>query len=86
MIAPEPRLIVILRLVERVPVSDPTPRGRGRPLVYSDRLVLKALVIMIVRHLHHVHELLAVVAEPTGEMEQVRSLLTEGGRFPCRRT
>jgi hypothetical protein len=41
---------------------------------------------MIVRHLHHVHELLAVVAEPTGEMEQVRSLLTEQGRFPCRRT
>jgi hypothetical protein len=49
-------------------------------------LVLKALVVMIVRHLHHVHELLAVVAEPTGEMEQVRTLLTQEGRFPCRRT
>jgi hypothetical protein len=86
MIALESRLIVMLRLVERIPMPDPAPRGRGRPPVYSDRLVLKALVVMIVRHLHHVHELLAVVAEPTGEMEQVRSLLTQEGRFPCRRT
>ncbi len=86
MIAPESRLIVMLRVVERIPIPEPTARGRGRPPVYSDRLILKALVVMIVRHLHHVHELLAVVAEPTGEMEQVRSLLTEQGRFPCRRT
>jgi hypothetical protein len=76
----------MLRLIERIPLPEPAPRGRGRPPIYSDRLVLKALVVMIVRHLHHVHELLAVVAEPTGEMEQVRSLLTEQARFPCRRT
>jgi hypothetical protein len=76
----------MLRLVERIPMPVPAVRGRGRPPVYSDRLVLKGLVIMIVRHLHHVHELSAVVAEPTGEMEQVRALLTEQGRFPCRRT
>jgi hypothetical protein len=86
MIALESRLIVMLRLVERIPMPEPAPRGRGRPPVYSDRLVLKALVIMIVRHLHHVHELLAVIAEPTAEMQQVRALLTEAGRFPCRRT
>jgi hypothetical protein len=86
MIALESRLIVMLRLVDQIPMPDPAPRGRGRPPVYSDRLVLKALVVMIVRHLHHVHELLAVVAEPTGEMERVRALLTEQGRFPCRRT
>jgi hypothetical protein len=86
MIAPDTRLIVLLRLVEHIPLPEPPPRGRGRPPVYSDRLFLMALVLMIVRHLHHVHELLAVVAEPTGEMAQVRSLLTEQGRFPCRRT
>jgi Transposase DDE domain len=86
MIALESRLIVMLHVVEQIPMPDPAPRGRGRPRVYSDRLVLKALVVMIVRHLHHVHELLAVVAEPTAEMDQVRSLLTHEGRFPCRRT
>jgi hypothetical protein len=39
---------------------------------------LKALVIMIVRHLPNVHALLAVLDEPTPEMQQLRSLLTEG--------
>jgi hypothetical protein len=47
---------------------------------------LKALVIMIVRHLATVHALLAVLEQPTPEMQQVRSLLTEEGRYPCRRT
>jgi len=61
-------------------------RGRGRPRVYPDRLFLKALVIMLVRHLATVHLLLAVLAEPTPEMVRLRALLTEGGRFPCRRT
>jgi hypothetical protein len=47
---------------------------------------LKALVIMIVRHLHNVHELLAVLEQPTAEMQALRALLTEGGRYPARRT
>jgi hypothetical protein len=54
--------------------------------VYSDRLFLKALVIMIVRRLHKVHELLSVLAEPTAEMDAVRGLLVEQGRYPSRRT
>ena len=33
-----------------------------------DRLFLKAGVLMIARHLHTVHELLSVVAQPTEEM------------------
>ena len=41
---------------------------------------------MIVRHLHTVHELLTVLAQPTAEMQQLRGLLTVDGRFPCRRT
>ncbi|MDQ3376525.1 MAG: transposase, partial [Actinomycetota bacterium] len=52
----------------------------------SDRLFLKALLIMIVRRLHKVGELLAVLEEPTPEMQTVRSLLHEKGRFPSRRT
>jgi hypothetical protein len=54
--------------------------------VYSDRVFLKALVIMIVRRLPQVHLLLAVLDQPTAEMQQVRALLTEGGRYPTRRT
>jgi hypothetical protein len=59
---------------------------RGRPTVYSDRLFLKALVIMIVKHLPQVHTLLAVLEQPTPEMQRLRELLTEQGRYPTRRT
>ena len=79
-------LVMLVKLVERIPVPAPPPRRRGHPVVYSDRLFLKALVIMIVRRLGHVHELLSVLAEPTPEMQTLRALLTEHGRFPCRRT
>jgi hypothetical protein len=41
---------------------------------------------MIVRRLHRVGELLAVLDEPTSEMRMVRELLHEEGRFPTRRT
>jgi hypothetical protein len=61
-------------------------RGRGHPKVSPDRLFLKALVIMIVRHLRTVHELLSVLAQPSAEMRQVCELLCEQGRFPTRRT
>jgi hypothetical protein len=47
---------------------------------------MKALVIMILRRLHRVGELLAVLEEPTPEMKMVRQLLSEQGRFPTRRT
>ncbi len=41
---------------------------------------------MIVRHLHTVHALLSVLAQPTPEMQTLRALLTVDGRFPARRT
>src|SRR5215212_1052303 len=83
---PEPSVLVALvQLVEHLP---PPPRRvrRGRPPVYSDRLFLKALVIMIVKHLPRVHTLLAVLDQPTPEMARLRALLTEQGRYPSRRT
>jgi hypothetical protein len=43
-------------------------------------------VLMIVRRLHTVHELLAVLAQSTTEMLTLRALLTEQERFPSRRT
>src|ERR671924_72382 len=86
MITPGSRLVLLLQLVDRIPLPAPECRRRGRPRRYSDRLFLKALVVMVVRHLHRPGELLAVLAEPTPEMRQVRALLSEGGRWPCRRT
>lgn len=81
-------LVTLVLLIDRIPMP-PQPsykRKRGHPKVYSERLFLKALVIMIVRHLHKVNELLTVLAQPTSEMRQLRSLLTENGRYPSRRT
>jgi len=78
-------LIALLHLVDMIPVPAVQP-CRGRPKVYSDRLFLKALVIMIVRHLTTVHSLLAVLEQPTPEMEYLRSMLTQDGHYPSRRT
>ncbi len=78
-------LVALVELIDHIPMPPSTPR-RGRPHVYSHRLFLKALVIMIVRHLHTVHSLLAVLEEPTPEMRRLRVLLSENGRLPARRT
>jgi plasmid stabilization system protein ParE len=87
MIAQDTLLVTLVKLVDQIPMPpSPPKRGRGHPKVYSDRLFLKALVIMIVRHLHKVHELLTVLEQPTPEMQTLRALLTENGRYPSRRT
>jgi hypothetical protein len=88
MVADGSILVALVRLVDRIPVPPPA-RRRGRPHTYPDRLFLKALVIMIVRRLPKVHTLLAVLAQPTREMRQLRLLLAADGpqgRFPSRRT
>lgn len=86
MVASDSILVTLLRLVERLPLPPRTTGGRGRPPQYSDRLMLKALVVMIIKGLPTVHLFWEVVHQPTNEMQQVRALLTEQGRFPCRRT
>ena len=87
MIEHDTLLVTLVKLVGRVPSPPPpTRRRRGRPPTYPDRLFLQALVMMIVRHLHTVHALLGVVAQPTPEMQTLRALLTVDGRFPTRRT
>jgi hypothetical protein len=82
MVPQEPALVMLVKLVDRIP--ERPVRRRGRPPRYSDRLFLKALVVMVVKHLPRVHTLPEVLAQP--ELRPVRALLTEGGRFPCRRT
>jgi hypothetical protein len=45
-------LVSLVLLIDRLPwPSAPGKRLRGRPTTYSDRLLLKALVIMIIRRL-----------------------------------
>jgi hypothetical protein len=57
-------------------------------MIAQDTLLVQLirLMIMIVRRLHKVGELLAVLEEPTPQMREVRGLLSEKGCFPSRRT
>lgn len=65
-------LVTLVTLIDRLPLPlSSSRRGRGRPQIFSDHLFLKALVIMIVHHLHSIHELLTVFAQPTAEMTEL---------------
>jgi hypothetical protein len=87
MIAEISLLVMLVQLVDHIPAPPTTlKRGKGRPPVYTDRLFLKALVIMIVKHLHSPYELLTVLDQPTPEMQALRCLLTQDGHYPSRRT
>jgi hypothetical protein len=86
MIGHEPVLVTLVNLVDRLPEWPCESHRRGRPPRYPDRVFAKGLVIMSVRHLHTVHELLTVLAQPTREMQTLRALLTIHGSFPSRRT
>src|SRR6478735_5827191 len=90
MINQDPLLVTLVKLIDTLPAPATQAQagsGKGRPPVYSQRVFLKALIIMIVRHIHTVHNLLEVLQQPTAEMQALRSLLTDQhGRFPSRRT
>src|SRR5579862_3735196 len=85
MVPADSLLVMLVLLIDRIP-RPPVPRRRGRPVVYPDRLFVKAVVIMIVRRLAKVGSLLAVLEQPTPEMQRLRALLVENGRYPTRRT
>jgi len=78
-------LVALVDLLDAIP-SPPSGRPYGRPPIYADRLFLKAVVIMLVRGVPTVGGLLAILEQPTEEMQALRARLTEGGRFPARRT
>jgi len=86
MVPEDSALVLLVTLIDRLPLPPVDAPRRGRPPVYSERLFLKALVVMVVKRLPTVHALLAVVAQDTPEMHRVREQLTEHGRFPARRT
>ena len=67
-------LVALLPGVARIALPPAPPRGRGRPPVYADRLILPGLVVMIVKRLGTVPLLVAVLAAPTAQMARVRAL------------
>ena len=87
MLAERRILVSLLSLVEHLP-SPPPPqkRQRGRQETYSDKLFIKALIVMIIRRLYSAYALLDFLAQPDPLAQQVRLLLTEDGGFPSRRT
>jgi DDE family transposase len=80
-------LVSLVTLVDRLPWPPaPAKRPRGRPKTYSDCLITKALVIMIIRRLYTAYALLAFLDQDDPLPQQLRPLLSEQGRFPTRRT
>jgi hypothetical protein len=87
MLLKAPLLVIFVQLIDRIPLPvAPAKRKRGRPEQYSDRLVLKALVIMIIRRLYTAYSLLAFLEQESELTSALRLLLSEGGHFPTRRT
>lgn len=80
-------LVRLVRLVDIIPLpAEPAKRRRGHPKTYADRLILKALIIMIIRRLYSAYALLSFLQQDDPVAQQLRQLLHQEGRFPSRRT
>jgi len=88
MVSRDSLLLLLVGLVDLIPTpSEPAKRKRGRSKTYPDKFFLKALVIMIIRQVHTPSGLLAILGQPSVEMQALRQQLTlPGGKFACRRT
>ncbi|MCJ7433258.1 MAG: hypothetical protein MUO77_07185 [Anaerolineales bacterium] len=88
MVPQDSLLILLVGLVDLIPTPpEPIQRKRGRSKTYPDKFFLKALVIMIIRQVHTPSGLLAILAQPSAEMQTLRQQLTlPSGKFACRRT
>ncbi len=80
-------LVSLVCLVDSLPFPLPPARHqRGRPQTYSEQLLVKALLVMIIRRLYTAWALLAFLHQADPVVAQLRPLLTEHGQFPSRRT
>lgn len=79
-------LVRLLKQVDAAPLPPEVRPRRGRPRTYSEKLVAKALVVMIVRRLYTAHALLEFLEQDDLVVSRVRPLLSENGQMPSRRT
>ncbi len=87
MIRHQSLLVRLVSLIDEIPMPPATKKPRrGHPRDYSDRLMLKALVIMIIRRLYSPYALIAFLQQDDFVTNQLRELLKENGRSPSRRT
>lgn len=86
----QPPLVILLELVELFFALTPIPAPaahRGRPVVYSEAMIVKALVVMIVRNLKSPYALDIYLQTETESVWQLRLFLTTPeGHLPTRRT
>jgi hypothetical protein len=87
MLTKEPLLVIFVRMIDHIPLpGEAGPRRRGRPQTYTNRLIVKALVIMVIRRLYSAYSLLAFLEQESKVTKALRLLLMEGGHMPSRRT
>jgi hypothetical protein len=80
-------LVTLISLIDYLPFPEqPKKPSRGRPKKYSDRLIVKVLLIMIIRHCYTPHALLAFLSQDDWVAKELRPLLYENGCLPSRRT
>jgi len=86
MLLSEHLLVILVQLVDQIPQPRPAKRGRGHPQTYSETIIIKALIIMVIRRLYTAYSLLAFLEQETALTVCLKQLLTEKGHFPTRRT
>lgn len=80
-------LVSLVMMIDLIPCPpEPAKRRRGHPKDYSDRLIVKALVVMIIRRLYTAWALLAFLEQDDPVTRRLKEVLTENGKFPTRRT
>ena len=77
MLIREPLLVIFLKMIDRIPMPvASTKRKRGHPKEYSDRLILKALMVMIIRRLYSAYGLLEFLEQETDLTQALRKQLS----------
>lgn len=87
MIARNALLVRLLALVDQVPLpSEYQQPRRGRPYLYSTRLIIKLWLVMIFRRIRSAYTLHRFLQQDQPEAQELREALFGDGPIPSRRT